>query len=173
MNLFKILKIKIQNYFMNYIQQHPLLIDIISFSFHSHSTSNNFSTLDSMIVNLKTGNSEYIKLGAAPTYIVRDLKVITIKSTTIPVGLSEKTDFIPISKKLEDKDIIVQISDGVVPENIDQNENYFTNYLKNIDVNKSVKIITDELYKLVLKENKNVLKDDVTIIVTKVKKTKA
>ena len=148
-------------------------IEIINGVLKLKSTSNNFSTLDSMIVDLKTGNSEYIKLGAAPTYIVRDLKVITIKSTTIPVGLSEKTDFIPISKKLEDKDIIVQISDGVVPENIDQNENYFTNYLKNIDVNKSVKIITDELYKLVLKENKNVLKDDVTIIVTKVKKTKA
>ena len=148
-------------------------IEIINGVLKLKSTSNNFSTLDSMIVDLKTGNSEYIKLGAAPTYIVRDLKVITIKSTTIPVGLSEKTDFIPISKKLEDKDIIVQISDGVVPENIDQNENYFTNYLKNIDINKSVKIITDELYKLVLKENKNVLKDDVTIIVTKVKRTKA
>ena len=79
-------------------------------------------------------------------------------------------DYLPITRKLVNDDIVIQISDGVVADNIDMTNNYFTNYLKNIDVNKSPKIISDELYKLVLKENKNILKDDVTIIVTKLKK---
>lgn len=145
-------------------------IEIINGVLKLKSTDNNFSTVDSMIIDLKTGVSQYIKLGAAPTYIFHDSKVITIKNSTIPVGLSETVDYIPIVKKLEDKDVIIQISDGVVQEEDNSTDNYFTNYIKNIDVNKSAKMLADELYKFVLKENKNILKDDVTIIVTKLKK---
>ena len=50
--------------------------------------------------------------------------------------------------------------------------NYFTEYLKNIDISKSSKAIADDLYKAVLRKYENVLNDDVTIIVTKIKKVK-
>ena len=123
-----------------------------------------------MIIDLRTGESEYIKLGSAPTYIIHEGKVITISNMNIPIGIADMPDYLPITRKLVNDDLVIQISDGVVADNIDMTNNYFTNYLKNIDVNKSPKIISDELYKLVLRENKNVLKDDVTIIVTKLKK---
>lgn len=147
-------------------------IEIINGVLKLKSNDNNFSTLDSMIIDLKTGESQYIKLGSAPTYILHDSKVITITNSAIPVGLSENMDYIPVVKKLENKDIVIQVSDGVIREEDNAINNYFTNYLKNIDISKSAKILSEELYKLVLKENKNILKDDVTIIVTKVKKTR-
>ena len=125
-----------------------------------------------MIIDLKTGYSQYIKLGAAPTYIIHEGKIVTINNINIPVGVSDNTDYLPISRKLIDKDIVVQISDGVLHEGVDISNNYFTECLKTIDVNKTSKKITEEIYKNILRENKNILNDDVTIIVTKIIKNK-
>lgn len=147
-------------------------IEIINSVLKLKSDSENSSTLDSMIIDLKNGNSQYIKLGAAPTYLVHEGKIITINNMNIPVGLSDSVDYLPISKKLYDKDIIIQISDGILNDCVDISNNYFTECLKNIDINRTPKIIVDELYRHILKENKNILKDDITIIVTKIKKNK-
>ena len=147
-------------------------IEIINSVLKLKADSENSSTLDSMIIDLKNGNSQYIKLGAAPTYLVHEGKIITINNMNIPVGLSDSVDYLPISKKLYDKDIIIQISDGILNDCVDISNNYFTECLKNIDINRAPKIIVDELYRHILKENKNILKDDITIIVTKIKKNK-
>ena len=147
-------------------------IEIINSVLKLKADSENSSTLDSMIIDLKNGNSQYIKLGAAPTYLVHEGKIITINNMNIPVGLSDSVDYLPISKKLYDKDIIIQISDGILNDCVDISNNYFTECLKNIDINRTPKIIVDELFRHILKENKNILKDDITIIVTKIKKNK-
>ena len=143
-------------------------IEIINSILKLKSDSQNSSTLDNLIIDLKTGYSQYIKLGAAPTYIIHEGKIVTINNMNIPVGVSDNPDYLPISRKLIDKDIVVQISDGVLHEGLDISNNYFTEYLKTIDVNKTAKQITDEIYRNVLRENKNILNDDVTIIVTKI-----
>lgn len=143
-------------------------IEIINSILKLKSDSQNSSTLDNIIIDLKTGYSQYIKLGAAPTYIIHEGKIVTINNMNIPVGVSDNPDYLPISRKLIDKDIVVQISDGVLHEGLDISNNYFTEYLKTIDVNKTAKQITDEIYRNVLRENKNILNDDVTIIVTKI-----
>lgn len=147
-------------------------IEIINSILKLKSDSQNSSTLDNLIIDLKTGYSQYIKLGAAPTYIIHEGKIVTINNMNIPVGVSDNPDYLPISRKLIDKDIVVQISDGVLHEGLDISNNYFTEYLKTIDVNKTAKQITDEIYRNVLRENKNILNDDVTIIVTKIIKNK-
>lgn len=147
-------------------------IEIINSILKLKSDSQNSSTLDNMIIDLKTGYSQYIKLGAAPTYIIHEGKIVTINNMNIPVGVSDNPDYLPISRKLIDKDIVVQISDGVLHEGLDISNNYFTEYLKTVDVNKTAKQITDEIYRNVLRENKNILNDDVTIIVTKIIKNK-
>lgn len=143
-------------------------IEIINSILKLKSDSQNSSTLDNMIIDVKTGYSQYIKLGAAPTYIIHEGKIVTINNMNIPVGVSDNPDYLPISRKLIDKDIVVQISDGVLHEGLDISNNYFTEYLKTVDVNKTAKQITDEIYRNVLRENKNILNDDVTIIVTKI-----
>lgn len=130
-----------------------------------------FSTLDAIIINLKTAEAEFIKVGAAPTYILEDGKITTINKTNVPIGILKDTDYVPLCKKLKDKDIIVQISDGVVADTININCNYITEYLQTVDVEKSAKNIADDINKLVLLENKNDLKDDVTIIVSKIEMT--
>ncbi|MEG2348516.1 MAG: SpoIIE family protein phosphatase [Clostridia bacterium] len=142
--------------------------EIINSALKLKSDESAFATLDIVIIDKKTANAEFIKIGAAPTYIYDNLKVDAITSSNIALGLVEDTDYIPIAKQLMPGSIVVQISDGVITDEMDKNSNYITKYLQNLDNSKNAKIISEEISKLVLKENKNILKDDVTIMVTKV-----
>ncbi len=146
-------------------------IEIINTIIKMKQDENIFASLDIVINDLEKAESEYIKLGAAPTYIIQSGKVITINSCNIPVGLVNDNEYVPISKKLDENDIIIQISDGVVNDNMNANDNYFTKVLTSIDSSRSSKEIANELHKLVLKEYKNTLHDDVTIVVSKFNKS--
>lgn len=129
-----------------------------------------FATLDAAIINEKDAECFFIKLGAAPTYLIEKGKVVTITSTTIPVGLVDNTDYIPICKTLDEGDFIVQISDGVIPEDMDPNNNYLKNYLSTCDITKSAKVIAQEIKEVIYLNNGGVLDDDVTVIVNKIEK---
>lgn len=142
-------------------------IEIINTIIKMKQDESNFATLDIVIVDLEQADSEYIKLGAAPTYIIQNGKVSTITSCSIPVGLVADNEYVPIKRKLNEHDVIVQISDGVVNDDMTANDNYFTKILASIDVSKSSKEIANELQKQVLKEYKNILHDDITIVVNK------
>ena len=142
-------------------------IEIINSVVKINSDDTTFSTIDTSIVNLKTGETEFIKLGAAPTYVIDNNSIAVISTQNLPVGIIKDSDYIPICKTLTENSLIIQISDGVINDKMNINDNYFKNYLQSMDNKKSSKIIAEELKKLVLKENKNVLNDDFTIIVTK------
>ena len=129
-----------------------------------------FATLDAAIINEKDAECFFIKLGAAPTYLIENGKVVTITSTTIPVGLVDNTEYIPICKKLNEGDFVVQISDGVIPEDMEPNNNYLKNYLSTCDITKSAKVIAQEIKEVIHLNNSGVLDDDVTVIVNKIEK---
>ena len=128
-----------------------------------------FATLDAAIINEKDAQCYFIKLGAAPTYLIEKGKVITITSTNIPVGLVDSSDYVPICKKLDYGDFVIQLSDGVIPDTIDPNNNYIKNFLSTCDVTKSAKVIAQEL-KEVININNDGVYDDITVIVNKIEK---
>ena len=122
-------------------------------------------------MDLKTANASFIKLGSAPTYVVEDSEVITINNMNIPIGLIEKTEYVPVAKKLKNNDLVIQISDGVVDDTQNINDNYFTNYLKTVDVTKSERVISEDISRFLNRTFEGNFKDDITVLVTKVKKT--
>ena len=130
-----------------------------------------FATLDAAIVNEKDAQCYFIKLGAAPTYLIGKGKVITITSTTIPVGLVDNSDYVPICKKLDYGDFIIQVSDGVVPDNLDPNNNYLKNFLATCDISKSAKVIAQEIKEVININNNGVFDDDITVIISKIEKS--
>lgn len=152
--------------------EHEKAIEIINSVLKLKGNDNSFSTLDIVVINLKDASAQFIKIGSAPTYILRNSKITTILDSNIPLGLMTKTDYVPIVKKLQKNDVIVQLSDGAINEKVYINDNYITNYLQNLDITKNVYTMTDELEKIILKENNNVLNDDFTIIVTKIGENK-
>lgn len=72
------------------------------------------STVDVCAVDLYEGVCEFMKLGAAATYIKRDHWVEFVQSASLPVGVLHQTEFDSCAKKLFDGDYVVMISDGVL-----------------------------------------------------------
>ena len=73
-----------------------------------------FSTVDVCTLNLYTGVCEFLKAGAATTFIKRSDWVETITSTSMAVGLLQQTDFEMMSKKLYPGDYLIMVTDGVL-----------------------------------------------------------
>ncbi len=73
-----------------------------------------FSSVDVCSLDLYTGVCEFVKAGAATTFIRRSNWVETITSTSLAAGLVQQLDFEKTSKKLYDGDYLVMVTDGVL-----------------------------------------------------------
>ncbi len=77
------------------------------------SNEDSFSTLDILSVNLYSGEGEFIKIGAAATYILREGQAKAVKSYSLPVGVLKTVE--PETSRMVFKpgDIILMMTDGV------------------------------------------------------------
>ncbi|MBQ8759780.1 MAG: SpoIIE family protein phosphatase, partial [Clostridia bacterium] len=121
-----------------------------------------FSSVDLFEADLLTGKAEFVKAGAAPTYILRKSKIFKIFSATPPVGIitgftTEITRF-----TLEPEDVIVMVSDGAVPNNEDSS---FIAELIKTDTSKDSSAIAAEIAERC--ESRDDICDDVSICVLK------
>lgn len=73
-----------------------------------------FSTLDICGISLYSGQCEFLKIGAATTFIRRAGWVETVTSASLPIGMFREVDFERARKRLEHGDMIVMMSDGVL-----------------------------------------------------------
>ena len=130
-----------------------------------------YATLDMCVFNLNSCDLNIIKIGAAPTYILDEMsKVTVINEENAPLGISEKSEALNLSQNLSENSIVVQISDGVLNEDFDINNNFITTYLKSIDSKRNIKQISEDLNKLIVKSKGGTFNDDITLIVSKISK---
>ena len=72
-----------------------------------------YSTLDAMLIDLSSGEADAVKLGAAPSFVLRGGRLFTLYAENLPVGISADADA-PIRRvALKRGDIIIMMSDGV------------------------------------------------------------
>ncbi|MCM1252409.1 MAG: SpoIIE family protein phosphatase [Clostridium sp.] len=74
----------------------------------------NMSTLDVCELNLYTGECEFIKVGAACTYIKREHLVDRLSARNLPLGLFQQIEPEIMHRQLEDGDYVIMLSDGVL-----------------------------------------------------------
>ncbi|MDO5519222.1 MAG: stage II sporulation protein E [bacterium] len=123
------------------------------------------STIDMGIIDLFTGMCNFIKVGAAATFIKRGDFVETITSTSLPVGVLNQVDIEGINKKLYDGDVIIMITDGVLDcIKEEEKEKAFSDYILKIKT-KNPQEIADDLLEYAKEQNDYVAADDMTIIV--------
>jgi len=123
-----------------------------------------FSTIDMSIINLFTGICEFIKIGAAATFIKRDQWVETIRSTTLPVGILNSVDYDSIKKKLYDGDIIIMVSDGVLDSIREEDkEKFMENMIMEMKSNNPQEI-ANLIMDQTLAQREYIPMDDMTII---------
>lgn len=129
-----------------------------------------FATLDISVLDLYKGNMEILKSGAMPTYIKRGKKIIQVKSDTLPTGIIEKTDLDVFDIDLLSGDIIVMCSDGIVDSNDEYtNKELWVEHLLEQMETENVQKIADILLSESIDNGYGKAKDDMTVIVGKIK----
>lgn len=132
------------------------------------SSEESFSTLDLCIVDMYSGIAEFIKIGAAATYIKRDSDIEIIRSTSLPVGILNNVDMEITKKKLKDNDLVIMITDGIIDSNevMVQKEQWVEKVLKDFKSN-----IPQDIADYILQEAKNnsggYIQDDMTVLVSR------
>ena len=71
------------------------------------------ATLDMFSVDLYRGDAQFIKSGAAPSYVKRGSSIFRIKSKTAPIGLMRSVDAEKIRVDLGGDDYVIMLSDGI------------------------------------------------------------
>ena len=127
-----------------------------------------FATLDIAIVDLYEGNVEFIKSAACPTYIKKNKRVQMIKSNSLPTGILEESKLETFDKDINDGEIVVLCSDGILDSNVEyKNKELWIKYLlEDIETTNTQKIAN-----LILEEsvdnNYGIAKDDMSVVAFK------
>ena len=127
-----------------------------------------FATLDIVIADLYKGNIEFIKNGACPTYIKNNKKIQIIKSLTLPAGIVKSASTDVFDKDIENGDIIVMCSDGILDSNIEyKNKELWIKYLlEDMEVTNPQKI-ADIILNESVDNNFGKIKDDMSVVACK------
>ena len=125
------------------------------------------ATVDLFCVDLYRGDAEFLKSGAAASYVKRGSSIFRIKSKTAPLGLMKNVDAERIKIDLEGDDYIIMLSDGIAQSAED------TPWLLELlskPPKRNLKEYADTILAASLKNLPHT--DDMTVLVTRVIKTK-
>lgn len=127
-----------------------------------------FATLDIAIIDLYTGNIEFIKSGACPTYIKNGNKVQIIKANSLPAGIINDAGLQSFDIDIVSGEIMLMCTDGILDSNIEyKNKELWLKYLlEDIETNNTKKV-ADLVLNEAVDNNYGVAKDDMSVVVCK------
>lgn len=126
----------------------------------------NMSTLDICSMDLYSGECEFVKVGAACTYIKRGHLVDRLSAQNLPLGVFQQIEPEMMSRTLQNGDYVIMLSDGVLdalsqglgeeilPEIIGRMEYTNPNEMAN------------QILAYCIKQSKGQIRDDMTVLVT-------
>ncbi len=127
-----------------------------------------FATLDLCEINKYTGDCNFYKVGSAQTYVLRNNKVKSISSDSLPIGIIEKIDIKLFKFKVRKGDYIIMVTDGISEmdkEKLDKDK-WLIDALENLKV-RQPQDIADLILTRADKINDGVA-DDKTVLVCRV-----
>jgi len=133
--------------------------------------SENFSTMDICAIDIHTGLAQFIKFGAASTFIKRGNTVSQIASESLPMGILTEIDAEICKRNIKGDDIIVMITDGVYDSGRREEDILEKNWVANALLefgSSDPQEIADYLIKLAQTRSKDEIKDDMTILCARV-----
>lgn len=89
-------------------------VQIINGALAAGEQEQSMSTLDVCELNLYTGDCDFIKVGAACTYIKREHLVDRLSARNLPLGIFQQIEPETMHRQLQDGDYVIMLSDGVL-----------------------------------------------------------
>lgn len=128
-----------------------------------------FATLDMCYIDMYSGMAEFIKTGAAATFVIRDGKAKAIRSSSLPIGMLKYFDMDKSEYKLKKNDIILMLTDGAA-EVIDRDgmsDMILTELMENNKM-KDPKDIADYVLESLKERSGFRIQDDMTVVAARV-----
>jgi len=135
------------------------------------SQTESFATLDLLVVDAENGEAEFLKIGAAPSYLRLQSRVREIKCPSVPLGILDDVELKPVLVQLENDVLIVMVTDGiheVLPAQPDWLKDYLTG-----QVSTHPQVLADEIIHQARHfSGQAELRDDITVLVCRAKRLK-
>lgn len=123
------------------------------------------AAIDMAVGDLYTGRFNFVKLGAAATFIKRNRWVEVLRSTNYPIGILKKVDYESTVKKLYDGDYVVMVSDGILDAVAQsEKEELLSEWIAEYD-KKNPKEFAQYILNKAIAEAKGRTNDDMTVLV--------
>lgn len=128
-----------------------------------------YATMDMALIDQYTGVVEFLKMGASTSFILRGDEVLTVKASSLPIGILSHIDLVSFKKQLKEGDILIMVTDGVLEDKNDlsDRENTFKHFILESKSNSP-----EYMVNFLLDKTKNLLagepSDDMTIAVARI-----
>ncbi len=141
-------------------------IQMINGALTASGKEDNMSTLDVCGMNLYTGECEFIKIGAACTYIKRGRLVDRLSTQSFPLGVFGQLEPEVLYRTLQSGDYVIMLSDGVL-DALSQGigEGILPEIIGKMDYSNPNEI-ANQILTYCLKQSNGQIRDDMTVLVT-------
>ena len=123
----------------------------------------NLTTLDICAMNLLTGEAEFVKAGAAASYIKRGHWVDEVAADTLPLGSIDELSPITQSVRLADTDMLIMISDGISDAVESETEGRLREIISRSPI-QNPKEMADYLLRYAISSQGGRIRDDMTVL---------
>lgn len=133
-----------------------------------HSNANErFFSLDICMIDRERQWATFYKKGATPTFLVRNHQIELINLAQLPVGVMSDQEVDHVTLSLEEDDVLLMCSDGIVEQypDIKELEQVILN-----QVGKSPKNIAKNILQATVSKHKGKIKDDMMVLVVEYKR---
>ena len=142
-------------------------IDVVNAALSLRGNEESFVTLDMCIVDLYSATADFIKTGAAASYIKRGGTVKVIRGSSLPVGMLYNVDKEMISEKLLPGDMVILASDGLLDMDLDEQGRWLAHVIEEAVVN-NPQSMAEYLLDKVISISGGKIKDDITVLVAQI-----
>lgn len=128
---------------------------------HSN-TDERFFSLDICMIDRERQRATFYKNGATPTFLIRNHQIELINLAQLPVGVMVDQVIDHVTLNLEENDILIMCSDGIIEQYGDIEELKQTILYQ---VDQTPKVMAKSLLQLTVNKNKGKIKDDMMVLV--------
>jgi stage II sporulation protein E len=128
-----------------------------------------FTTVDLALIDLYSAQATLLKIGSMPSFIKRGSEVIPLTASNLPIGILQDIEIDTLRIQLKPGDILVMMTDGVLDaaDFAVNKELWMKRVLQEIDADDPQEL-ADELLNYVLKLSAGGVRDDMTIVVSRI-----
>ena len=138
-------------------------LKLINASLSVKSDDESLATLDIAKFDLYLGEAEFLKAGAAASFVKRGDSVVRLESKSLPIGIVQNVKFGKSNIKVGNGDVILIVSDGVV----ETGEEWLEAELE-LNGNRTAKELSERILREARRRNIRGHTDDMTVMAAKI-----